>query len=166
MGTEIERKYLLKDDRWQALADDGIRYQQGYLSGDRNCSIRVRVEGDRAALNIKSATLGIQRHEFEYGIPLEDAQQLLELFCPDTVRKTRYHVEYAGKTWEIDVFEDRNAGLVVAEVELDSIDEPLELPPWIGEEVSGQPRYYNTELARHPYLDWHDAIHPVSQFDK
>jgi adenylate cyclase len=157
MGTEIERKYLLTDDRWRAAADTGTRYQQGYLSGDRNCSIRVRIEGERAALNIKSATLGIQRHEYEYEIPLPDARQLLELFCPDTVSKTRYHVDYAGKTWEIDVFEGRNAGLVVAEVELDSIDETLELPPWVGVEVSGQPRYYNTELARHPFLDWDES---------
>ena len=111
-------------------------------------------EGKQARLNIKSATLGIVRKEYEYPIPLDEAHELLDNFCADTVRKTRYHIPFAGKTWELDVFAGANAGLVVAEIELDSEDEQPELPGWAGEEVSDDHRYYNTELCRHPYPRW------------
>jgi adenylate cyclase len=116
--------------------------------------VAVRIEGSEANLNIKSATLGIFRQEFEYPIPIEEARELLELFCSSTVYKKRYKVSCAGKTWEIDVFEQDNSGLVVAEIELNSVDEEFQLPSWIGDEVSTDTRYYNTELARHPYNTW------------
>ena len=154
MGIEIERKFLVCNDSWRDHADKGTPYEQGYLCGTGDCSIRVRIEGDQARLNIKSATLGIRRQEFEYPIPVDEARELLDSFCPCTVCKTRYFVEHAGKTWEVDVFEQDNAGLVVAEIELDDEDEQLSLPDWAGQEVSADTRYYNTELAKHPYRTW------------
>ena len=156
MGIEIERKFLVRNDLWKTEAGEGIRFRQGYLSSGGSCSVRVRREGDHANLNIKSARLGILRQEFEYPIPADEANELLDLFCPHTVSKKRYKIDYAGKTWEIDVFEEDNSGLVVAEIELDSSDEQFELPPWAGDEVSLQARYYNTELARHPFNKWQD----------
>ena len=156
MGIEIERKFLVKNDLWKADADDGTVFKQGYLTQAGSCSVRVRKEGDTANLNIKSAEMGIQRQEFEYPIPVYEADELLDLFCPRTVSKTRYEVSYAGKTWEIDVFEKDNVGLVVAEIELDSPDEAFEIPDWAGEEVSAEARYYNNELARFPYSKWGD----------
>lgn len=157
MGIEIERKFLVCNDDWRHHADAGTRYEQGYLSSNRDCSVRVRIEGEQARLNIKSATLGIIRQEFEYSIPIDEARELLDSFCPNTVYKTRYLVQHADKTWEVDVFEKDNAGLVVAEVELEDENERIKLPEWAGEEVSGDPRYYNTELARHPYTRWADS---------
>lgn len=154
MGIEIERKYLVKNDSWRDSADDGTAFEQGYLSSNRDCSVRVRIEGDQARLNIKSATLGVVRQEFEYSIPLNEARELLDSFCPNTVSKTRYLIPFAGKTWELDVFSKSNAGLIVAEIELEHEDEQPELPDWAGKEVSGDPRYYNTELSRHPYSRW------------
>ena len=154
MGIEIERKFLVKNDLWKQHSVTGIDYRQGYLNHDGNCSVRVRTEGKKANLNIKSATLGIQRLEFEYSIPLDEANELLDLFCSSTVRKKRYHIRFAEKTWEIDVFEEDNSGLIVAEIELNSTDEVIHLPPWAGEEVTAIKRYYNTELAKHPYKNW------------
>lgn len=160
MGTEIERKFLVKDDSWKAAADAGTDYRQGYLTrvtGDNigKCSVRVRVEGERARLNIKSATLGIHRQEFEYDVPLEDAEEILnDLTLDSIVEKTRYHVPVGAHTWEIDVFKGDNAGLVVAEVELGSEDESFDMPAWAGEEVSEEARYFNVCLAQHPYKDW------------
>lgn len=156
MATEIERKFLIRDDRWRQQADAGQRMAQGYLIGARNASVRVRIEGDQANLNIKSATLGIYRQEYEYPIPLEDAREMLDNLCEKPViEKVRYHVPYAGHVWEIDVFEGENAGLIVAEIELDSEDEAFEQPDWLGEEVSDDARYYNVSLVNHPYKDWH-----------
>lgn len=154
MGIEIERKFLVKNDLWKNDSNAGTNFKQGYLSSAGNCSVRVRTEGDSANLNIKSSTLGIHRQEFEYDIPLDEANELLELFCRDTVSKKRYIVMYANKKWEIDVFDHANSGLIVAEIELNSTDEKFQLPPWAGEEVSAIKRYYNTELARHPYKNW------------
>ena len=156
MGIEIERKFLVINDHWKTDADGGTDFKQGYLTQAGSSSVRVRKEGDKANLNIKSAEMGIQRQEFEYPIPLDEADELLDLFCPRTVSKTRYEVIFAGKTWEIDVFEKDNQGLIVAEIELDSADEVFELPPWIGDEVSAEARYYNNELARNPYSEWAD----------
>ncbi|MFP3873261.1 MAG: CYTH domain-containing protein [Thiohalophilus sp.] len=156
MATEIERKFLIGDDRWRQQADAGQRIAQGYLIGARNASVRVRIEGDQANLNIKSATLGIHRQEYEYPIPLEDAREMLDNLCEKPViEKVRYHVPHAGHVWEIDVFEGDNAGLVVAEIELDSEDETFEYPDWLGKEVSDDVRYYNVSLVKHPYKDWH-----------
>jgi len=155
MATEIERKFLLRDDSWRQLADAGTRFSQGYLIGSSQASVRVRIEGDQANLNIKSATLGIQRHEFEYSIPLDEAREMLETLCEKPIiDKFRYRLHYGEHEWEIDVFEGDNAGLVVAEIELEHEDEAFERPDWLGEEVSHDVRYYNVNLVNHPYKDW------------
>lgn len=155
MATEIERKFLVRNDGWRAQAQPGKRYRQGYLTSDARSSVRVRVAGDQGYLNIKSATLGITRMEYEYAIPLHDAEEMLaHLRAGPLIEKTRYLVEHAGHVWEIDVFEGDNAGLVVAEIELQSQDETFALPGWAGEEVSHDPRYYNVSLVTHPYKDW------------
>ncbi|MDY6979160.1 MAG: CYTH domain-containing protein [Pseudomonadota bacterium] len=155
MAVEIERKFLVNSERWREQADAGQQLAQGYLIGAREASVRVRIEGERANLNIKSATMGIYRQEYEYPIPLADAREMLDTLCEKPViEKTRYHVEHAGHTWEVDVFEGENAGLVVAEIELASESEPFEQPDWLGEEVSADPRYYNVSLVKHPYKAW------------
>lgn len=155
MATEIERKFLVISDAWRAVAAPGVRFRQGYLSGTGKASVRVRVEGDAANLNIKSATLGVRRSEFEYPIPLDDANEMLDHLCSGgIVEKTRYLVTVGDHVWEVDVFEGQNDGLVVAEIELDHEDEGFERPAWAGEEVSHDQRYYNVYLADHPYPTW------------
>ncbi|HKK05748.1 MAG TPA: CYTH domain-containing protein [Gammaproteobacteria bacterium] len=155
MATEIERKFLVTDDRWRNDADGGTPYRQGYLVGSERASVRVRLQGEKAYLNIKSATLGVRRLEFEYPVPAEDARVMLESLCDKPlIEKTRHFIDYGGHRWEIDVFGAENAGLVVAEIELDDEQEDFERPPWLGEEVSHDPRYYNVSLVRHPYKDW------------
>ena len=142
MAREIERKFLVTGDDWRNQVVKSARYRQGYLTEGGACSIRVRIDGERAFLNIKSATLGIMRSEYEYPIPLLDAEEMLAHFTIGLlIEKTRHFVDYQGRRWEIDVFEGANAGLVVAEIELRSEDESFELPPWVGEEVSHDPRY-------------------------
>lgn len=160
MPIEIERKFLVLDASWRAAADAGTRYRQGYLSrvtgaGAVRSSIRVRTDGERACLNIKSATLGIRRQEYEYPIPLTDAEAMLADLCVGAVvEKIRYHVPVGAHVWEIDVFAGANAGLVVAEIELGHEDEAFERPAWLGAEVSDDPRYYNVCLAERPYSSW------------
>lgn len=155
MATEIERKFLLCSDAWRDQVHSQCHYRQGYLASNPSSSVRVRVAGDKAYLNIKSATLDISRMEFEYQIPLADAEQLLTQLCQaPLIEKIRYLVNYAGFTWEIDVFEGDNEGLVVAEIELDSPDQAFPQPDWVGEEVSDDPRYYNVRLVEHPYSAW------------
>lgn len=155
MGREIERKFLVTGDGWRAAAVDAVPMRQGYLATDPACSVRVRIEGGSARLNIKSATLGVERLEFEYPIPVADAEEMLARLCTTPpVEKVRYRVPWGGHVWEVDVFEGANAGLVVAEIELPDPDAPFERPPWVGEEVSHDPRYYNVMLARHPYREW------------
>lgn len=155
MGIEIERKFLVQNDTWRNQAGPGVRYRQGYLATTGECSIRARIEGDEARLNIKSATAGIARTEFEYRIPVADAAEMLEHFCPGLhVVKMRYRARVGEHTWEIDEFEGENAGLVVAEIELSSAHESFERPAWLGKEVSDDLRYYNTRLSEHPFKDW------------
>ncbi|MGA7802547.1 MAG: CYTH domain-containing protein [Gammaproteobacteria bacterium] len=155
MATEIERKFLVCSDQWRPGANAGTAYRQGYLSSAPSCSVRVRIGNGQARLNIKSATLGVQRQEYEYPIPLEDGNELLDTLREGPlIEKTRYLVPYGDHVWEVDVFEGDNAGLIVAEIELSREDEPFERPPWIGDEVSDDPRYYNVSLVRHPYRDW------------
>ena len=155
MSLEIEKKFLVLDDSWQAEAGPGVRYRQGYLSESGPGSVRVRIGGQRAFLNIKSATLAQQRLEYEYEIPLDDAEEMLDRVCTKPlVEKTRYEVKHQGHLWEVDVFEADNAGLVVAEIELDRVDEAFVRPAWVGEEVSDDPRYYNVCLVKHPYKSW------------
>ncbi len=158
MGREVERKFLVTDERWRGDADAGTRMRQGYLGRAEGASVRVRQAGERAWLNIKGATLGVERREYEYEIPLGDAREMLDSLCREPlVEKTRYRVPVGAHCWEVDVFEGANAGLVVAEVELAHADEPFEIPPWAGTEVSELPRYYNVCLVSHPYRDWSEA---------
>ena len=155
MSIEIERKYLVADDTWRAAASPGMRYRQGYLTTDPGCSVRVRVHGDAAWLNIKSTTVGMVRREYEYEIPAAEAHEILEELCvKPIIEKTRFVVEHKGHRWEIDVFEGDNAGLVVAEIELESVDEEFAPPAWAGEDVTGDVRYYNQRLVEHPYSRW------------
>lgn len=153
MGHEIERKFLVDHEAWTP-PESGTRYRQGYLCYDQAATVRVRIAGEDAYLTIKSRPSGIVRSEFEYPIPIDDAQQMLELAAGPVVDKTRYLVEYEGKTWEVDIFHGANEGLVMAEVELDDAREKVMIPPWIDREVSGIPRYCNSELSRNPYSNW------------
>jgi len=154
MGKEIERKYLVKGDSWRALAT-GTVYRQGYLSTVKERTVRVRTINDTGFLTIKGITRGVSRLEFEYEIPEADARQLLDELCEKPlVEKSRYKINYAGLTWEVDEFAGANEGLIVAEVELESEGQQIDLPEWIGEEVSGDPRYFNSNLIAHPYTRW------------
>ncbi|MCP4642867.1 MAG: CYTH domain-containing protein, partial [bacterium] len=140
---------------WRQRAKPGLTTRQGYLCVGPPASVRARVMGDKATLNIKRSTLDIARDEFEYAIAMEDAEAMLAHLCEGhIIEKTRYHVEHAGMTWEVDVFEGVNQGLVVAEIELEAEDQPFENPPWAGTEVSGDVRYFNSYLSRHPYSEW------------
>ena len=151
---EIERKFLVGNDSWRPGAS-GTRFRQGYLSTDPERTVRVRLEGDRGVLTIKGPSRGISRAEFEYPIPAAEAATLLDTLClQPLIEKTRYRVEHGGHLWEIDEFAGDNAGLVLAEVELSSEDEQVALPPWVGMEVSNDPRYFNANLARHPFSRW------------
>lgn len=161
MGIEIERKFLVSSDGWRAAAHRVIPMAQGYINdmgaldrGTQNASVRVRIEGDHAALNLKSRTIGHTRQEFDYPIPVDDARALLALCVGGLIDKRRHLVEHAGLTWEVDEFLGDNAGLVVAEVELDSADQAIDLPDWVGAEVTDDARYYNVALASHPYSQW------------
>ncbi|HFD33425.1 MAG TPA: CYTH domain-containing protein [Gammaproteobacteria bacterium] len=155
MATEIERKFLLKNSSWKEKADKGTRYTQGYLVGSKHASVRVRIQGERAYINIKSATIDITRQEFEYEIPLNEATEMLETLCEKPlISKTRYHIKIENHLWEIDVFDGENEGLVVAEIELSDKDEVFSKPSWLGIEVSDDARYYNVSLVKHPYKDW------------
>ncbi len=155
MATEIERKFLVKSDGWRDSATQGVRFHQGYLIGSDQASVRVRIEGDCANINIKSATIGICRSEYEYPIPLNEAKEMLEQLCakPQIV-KTRYIINDNNHKWEVDEFEGDNHGLIIAEIELAHKDEAFNSPSWLGDEVSDDPRYYNHCLAKHPYKDW------------
>lgn len=154
MATEIERKFLLKSDDWRAGAR-GEPFRQGYLSSHKDRTVRVRIAGETATLTIKGPPSGITRAEFEYPIPLADAAVMLDQLCEHPlIDKVRYVVEYAGTQWEIDEFMGENAGLVVAEVELEREDQAFVTPPWLGAEVTGDPRYQNSNLARAPYSTW------------
>lgn len=153
MATEIERKFLVRDQS-VLVGSVGIRYQQGYLSTDPERTVRVRRAGDHAFLTIKGISRGAARAEFEYEIPVADARDLLTL-CPGSgIAKTRHRLDHGGRTWEIDVFEGDNAGLVVAEVEIPSEDAVVAIPDWAGDEVTADPRYYNANLTDHPFSEW------------
>jgi adenylate cyclase len=151
--NEIERKFLVDMERWTPR-DAGTLYRQGYLSSHKERVVRVRLQGERAVLTIKGATHGITRAEYEYDIPLADAMPLLELCEKPIIEKTRHVEEHGGLTWEIDVFHGANKGLVIAEVELESEDQPIEQPAWATRDVSEDPRYYNANLIAHPFSAW------------
>ena len=155
MGLEIERKFLVVNDQWRDAVVSKSRLQQGYLATQANASIRVRISDDRAWLNVKGTTVGVSRHEFEYEIPLQDAREMLQHVAEKPfIDKTRYRVRHGEHIWDLDLFAGENAGLIVAEVELESESQPFELPPWAGEEVSHDTRYYNVNLVKHPYSRW------------
>jgi len=154
MGKEIERKYLVRVDAWTPQGD-GTHFKQGYLNSQKERVVRVRIEGTKAKLTIKGVTTGVTRSEFEYVIPVDDAAILLDQLCEKPLIDKHRHVEqHGGKSWEIDVFHGDNEGLVVAEIELGSEDEKLELPSWLGPEVSSDPRYFNSNLLKNPYSTW------------
>lgn len=154
MGIEIERKFLVSNDDWRPGAP-GVIYRQGYLLAEGGLTVRVRRAGERGYLTIKGPAEGPARPEFEYEIPAADADAMLDgLVRGGVVDKIRYRRAYAGLLWEVDVFAGENAGLVVAEVELERVDQPVTLPSWAGEEVTDDGRYSNAALSRHPFRSW------------
>lgn len=155
MAIEIERKFLVKNDKWKNSVVSESVIKQGYIANQENATVRIRVARGNAHLNIKSATKGIRRAEFEYPIPLEDAEALLrEVAQRPYISKTRYKVRCGEHIWDLDLFDGENSGLVMAEVELNDEQESFEMPEWAGEEVSGDPRYYNASLVKNPYTTW------------
>ncbi|WP_395741098.1 CYTH domain-containing protein [Prosthecobacter sp.] len=154
MATEIERKFLLKQPALWQPTGPGRRMAQGYLSRDPDRTVRVRVVGDEAFMTVKSRRTGISRTEIEFPIALENARDLLELCHQPLIDKTRHEVMHAGMLWEVDVFHGANEGLIVAEIELPAEDTPIELPEWIGEEVSHDMRYTNSRLSATPFSEW------------
>jgi adenylate cyclase len=154
MGVEIERKFLLCGDGWRALGQP-VLLRQGYLSSQRERVVRVRIEGGAAMLTIKGISVGASRGEWEYPIPLADAEQLLDGLCEQPlVEKYRRRIDFGGMVWEVDEFLGANAGLVVAEIELESEQQAFARPDWIGAEVTDDARYFNSSLIRHPYSQW------------
>jgi adenylate cyclase len=155
MGREIERKYLVRDESWRRDADQGVRYRQGYLSLEPGRSVRVRQAGDLGFLTIKGPSEGAGRDEFEYPIPLADAEHLLNRLCiQPLIEKTRYTIQHSGWKWEIDEFAGENRGLIVAEIEIPDERQTFDKPGWAGEEVTHDRRYYNSQLVLHPYPEW------------
>ena len=154
MAIEIERKYLLADSGWRAEVCDSQRLVQAYFANSEKASLRVRIADDKAWLNIKGMTIGAARPEYEYAIPLRDAEEQLALCLPGQIEKTRHLVKRDGLIWEIDEFHGENAGLIVAEVELESENQHIPRPAWLGAEITGEARYYNVMLARQPFSQW------------
>jgi adenylate cyclase len=154
MAKEIERKFLVKSDAWRSLAE-GTKYRQGYLNSDKERVVRVRTINDKGFLTIKGITVGATRSEFEYEIPLEDTDFMLDNLCEQfLIEKNRYKIKMGDLVWEVDEFFGKNEGLIVAEVELTSEDQKFEKPDWIGEEVTSDPRYFNSNLVKDPFIEW------------
>jgi adenylate cyclase len=155
VAQEIERKFLVANDGWRAGADNGRRLRQAYLAATERVAVRVRIEpGVDAVLTIKSANPGLSRIEFEYPLPLGDAELLTTLREGSVLQKTRFRTRHSGRDWEIDVYTGDNEGLVIAEIELEHEAAEVELPPWVGREVTGEARYYASRLALKPYRSW------------
>jgi len=160
MGVEIERKFLIaagSEDVWRHGVE-GVPYAQGYLSRGNGRTVRVRIAGTKAFITIKGPVTGISRPEFEYEIPVEDARQMLSLCDGPVIEKIRHRILHGRHVWEVDEFLGENTGLTVAEVELANAEDSVEMPSWIGKEVTGDPRYYNSNLTIHPYRLWHHEI--------
>ena len=154
MGLETERKFLVMDDSWRSQAE-GTRYRQGYLNSDKERIVRVRTIKDKGFLAVKGMTKEGTRTEYEYQVPISDAETLLDEICEKPlIEKDRYRITIGGVIWEVDEFFGENKGLIVAEVELDNKAQVLDKPAWIGAEVTEDPRYYNSNLIKHPYSKW------------
>ncbi|MBU7582729.1 MAG: CYTH domain-containing protein [Nostoc sp. TH1S01] len=154
MAKEIERKFLVKGDAWRNLGK-GSEYRQGYIATKNSVTVRVRIANNRGYLTIKSPSVNCSRSEFEYEIPLADAQEMLDTLCDrPLIEKVRYKIELNGLIWEIDEFNGDNKGLILAEVELTDEQQQIEIPEWIGEEVSTDKRYFNSNLAKFPFSKW------------
>jgi CYTH domain-containing protein len=153
MGKEIERKFMVKEGAWRNVK--GTRYRQGYINSAKERNVRVRTMEDKAYLTIKGIAIGASRMEFEYEIPRQDADKLLEICEKPLIEKTRYKVQEGGFVWEVDEFFRENQGLIVAEVELESEDQEFTNPDWVREEVTGDPRYFNFNLIKNPYTNWY-----------
>jgi adenylate cyclase len=162
MAIEIERKFLVLGDAWRRHVTETIAMAQAYMGGDR-CSVRVRIAGDQANLNIKSKVRGSARYEFEYAIALADAELMLRELAGAEVTKTRHRLRHAGHLWEVDEFIGANAGLIVAEIELDHADEAFERPDWLGREVTDEERFYNATLVQNPFSSWHDRADIIKE---
>lgn len=155
MGIEIERKFLVDHKKWQVAEKPcGSKMLQGYIVADEARTVRLRITGNAAYLTFKGSTSGISRSEYEYEIPADEAAELFKQFVKTGLEKTRYCIIHRGKLWEVDVFEGDNEGLIIAEIELSSEDEYFTLPPWVGPEVSGDARYYNSSLSAKPFKTW------------
>ena len=153
MALEIERKFLLKEDTWRS--EQGTRYRQGYLNSVKERTVRVRTIGDKGYLTIKGASRGPVRTEYEYEIPVAEAEAMLDGLCEKPlIEKKRYKIEFKGLIWEVDEFFGENQGLIVAEVELEKEDQAFLKPEWVGEEVTGDPKYFNANLIHNPYQNW------------
>jgi len=157
MPREIERKFLLLNDAWRALAYRHQAMSQGYLAGSERVSVRVRVAGDEAHLNIKSGGMVASRHEYEYTIPVGEASELLRLCTGPLLETTRHYLDFSSSAWEVDEFRGANDGLIVAELELDREDQAFPRPAWLGKEVTHLRRYYNVSLVEHPFSAWTEA---------
>jgi len=154
VGVEIERKFLLAGDAWRALGEP-VLLRQGYLSSDKERTVRVRIEGNQGSMTIKGKSVGATRSEWEYPIPLADAAELLDRLCErPLIEKYRRRIAIGPHVWEVDEFLGANAGLLVAEIELASEHEAFDKPAWIGVEVTGEARYFNSSLIRHPFSAW------------
>jgi len=155
MGIEIERKFLVNKEIWESIPKEkGEFYKQGYISTEPSRTIRIRLTEKEAFLTIKGSSSGISRAEYEYAIPQEDAQQLLENFCSNIISKIRYKIMYHNHLWEVDEFLEDNAGLLLAEIELISENEHFDFPEWLGEEVTQDKRFYNSYLSQNPFKNW------------
>lgn len=155
MPKEIERKFLVIQDKWEAIEKpEPLVIRQGYIAGDQTTSVRVRMQNGNAILNIKKDIDMLSRYEFEYAIPAADGEKMMEKVCATKIEKNRFHIPAGAHIWEVDVFEGRNKGLLVAELELSSAEETFVKPAWLGEEVTYDPRYLNTSLAERPFDSW------------
>ncbi|MCP4152942.1 MAG: CYTH domain-containing protein [bacterium] len=154
MGKEIEKKFLVKGEEWRKLAE-GTVYRQGYLSTVKERTVRVRTIGSTGYLTVKGITIGASRLEYEYEISVSDSNEMLDELCEKPIiEKKRYKVDFAGMTWEIDEFFGENDGLIVAEIELQAENQDFKIPDWIGQEVTADPRYFNSNLTKHPFSKW------------
>ncbi|MFT4762512.1 MAG: adenylate cyclase [Paraglaciecola sp.] len=154
MPIEIERKFLLKNSKWRDQVNNGKEIKQGYLNSNANRTVRVRTKGKLGFMTVKSKTINATRKEYEYEIPIQDAKELLLLCEQPLVEKVRFEIIHNQKIWEVDEFKGINEGLIVAEIELEDEQEKIELPDWIGEEVTLNKKYYNSSLIANPYSKW------------